>query len=440
MNNFDLYKTRSFTMNKKHGLLFGASLLTVLTAVGAIALSGKASSLTRYKEANAEGREINQRDFGVRNEYEKQDVTFAADRLELREGKGKYTIGGDAKSVSLTITTPEAADWMQGLCINTDKYLDKDGEYEVTLTTARTETNPFNVELRYGNPYDGNKVVGTYDGSGSGSDGFYGCAGGELKVNFKATENGNLWLYIASGNYANTITVSALKVGPRFVYEKTHDSYGVNLHTTLGGWDAWGFGLSNWEFPTTAGKAYYCEFVLKIDSYGWEASEDSKFDYSEVVLKVNEGSGEGVYAEAFNGKFVKDTEFYFGTNFTGREGGNSSILLQLGAIRSAIGGREFTVSIKEFVLKEDDNVGKILERVSFASGADFATKWNTEHTLELCDPENIVKTKGLIDEYCLLTPEQRAIVDNTDDSLYPEIKISVAIRNVATAIGYPIND
>ena len=201
----------------------------------------------------------------------------------------------------------------------------------------------------------------------------------------------------------------------RFTYTKEYTDYGLELRVTDGSFDAYQFGPVNGNYFTPESEInYYCSFTLTINSYGSESSKkgDKKYEYSEVILSINEKVNGYEKKESFK-KFEKDVEFEAGAVFKSRGEGNV-IALQLGAIRDGNETRNYEVKIKEFVLRQTDSKGAIVKRISFESGSSFANRWKTAHSLEKIQAKDFCpdgagenKCKELIKDYCDLIPSQR---------------------------------
>ena len=213
--------------------------------------------------------------------------------------------------------------------------------------------------------------------------------------------------------------------------------------------DDWKLGPICYALPVEANKAYYFEFAFSIEGAKGENEEGVVGKGSAVRTAVMEHADKSYEAKhKADGGYVGD--FSGGTCWSGVEYTTNNdetlveVNLKLGhvgvnSIESSTRDKQFTVLVKEFVIKEKDNAGRLLKKVSFESGNSFATNWNTHHdAVDMCSEENINNTKGWIDSYCSLTPEQREIVDDTNDSVYADTKIGAAIRTIATLINYPI--
>ena len=211
----------------------------------------------------------------------------------------------------------------------------------------------------------------------------------------------------------------------------------------------WKLGPICYDLPVEANKTYYFEFAFSIVGAKGEQEEGAVGEWSAVRTGVMEHSGKSYDDKhkadgGYVGNFSGETCWSGITYTTNNDETSVEVNLKLGRVGGRSTGsserdKEFTVLVKEFVIKETDNVGRLLKKVSFESGSSFATNWNTHHAaVDMCSEENINATKGWIDSYCSLTPGQREIVDNTDDSVYEDTKIGAAIRTIATLINYPI--
>lgn len=212
----------------------------------------------------------------------------------------------------------------------------------------------------------------------------------------------------------------------------------------------WKLGPICYALPVEANKAYYFEFAFSIEGAKGEQEEGAVGEWSAVRTGVMEHSDKSyddkhkANNDGYVGNFSGETCWSGVTYTTNNDEKSVEVNLKLGRVggRSKEGSprdKEFTVLVKEFVIKETNNAGRLLKKVSFESGDSFATNWNTHHAaVDMCSEENINDTKGWIDSYCSLTPEQREIVDNTYDSVYADTKIGAAIRTIAALINYPI--
>ena len=225
----------------------------------------------------------------------------------------------------------------------------------------------------------------------------------------------------------------------RMTYTSEYTADGLALHVTAGHFEDWAFGLVKWNIPVEKGSTYWCEFTLKIDSYGENAaglSDEAKehYKYSAVRIETKEKWDTG-----YNGTFTKNNWFTIGGTFTSTHD-EPFVLLRLGGIRAET-DRDFTVTVKDFQLKAGTNVGDLLERVSFESGEAFAERWNTANKDKaLCSAaENDVKE--LIYGYCDLVPAQRTIaaaVAANPTTAYPTSTVGESVAYFARLYGIPL--
>ena len=213
----------------------------------------------------------------------------------------------------------------------------------------------------------------------------------------------------------------------------------------------WKLGPICYALPVEANTEYYFEFAFSVSDAKGEQEDGAYGEWSAVrtgVMEHNDGKPYDNRHKADNdgyvGNFSGETCWSGVTYKTNADETSVEVNLKLGRI----GGRStkdstrdgvFTVLVKEFVIKAKNSSGALLKKVSFESGASFAANWNARHAaVDMCSAENLDNTKGWIDSYCSLTPGEREIVDNTDDSVYADTKIGAAIRTVAALINYPI--
>ena len=216
-------------------------------------------------------------------------------------------------------------------------------------------------------------------------------------------------------------------------YTSEYTADGLALHVTAGHFEDWAFGLVKWDIPVEKDLTYWCEFTLKIDSYGENAeglSDEAKehYKYSAVRIETKEAWDTG-----YNGTFTKNNWFTIGGTFTSTHD-DPFVLLRLGGIRAET-NRDFTVTVRDFQLKAETNVGALLERVSFESGAAFAARWNAANEdMALCSAaENDVKE--LIYGYCDLVPAQRTIAAAVAANPTTDYPISTVGESVAYFAG-----
>lgn len=199
-----------------------------------------------------------------------------------------------------------------------------------------------------------------------------------------------------------------------FVYTSTYGEDGLTIDVTSGNFEGWRFGLVNWNVPVLAETTYYCQFSMTLNVSG---SEAGGAEYSEITLMCNENGGDGYQGANYYKTFVKDTEFTIGQTFKEVDT-TTAINLQMGALRNDSGENKFIAKIKEFVLKEGDSEGKLVNRINFESGESWLAKWKTARSSGLCLPETKATVLKLIEDYDDLIPEQRNLIANEYDATY----------------------
>ena len=201
----------------------------------------------------------------------------------------------------------------------------------------------------------------------------------------------------------NTLTFEVRNEGGAYSSTESQGEGGLKLEVTNGDYQGWKYGLVNWSFPTIAEQDYYCEFVMTLNVSGWEVGGAN---YSEIVLMCNEGGGDGYRGANYCKNFIKDVEFTVGQTFKA-SGAATAINLQLGGLRDADEHNAFTATIKKFVMKTGSNVGPIVNRINFESGAAFANRWKAAHDAnDFCDVDANV-AEELIYDYSALYPAER---------------------------------
>ena len=222
-------------------------------------------------------------------------------------------------------------------------------------------------------------------------------------------------------------------------YTSKYTADGLELHVTAGHFEDWAFGLVKWNIPVEKGSTYWCEFTLKVDSYGENAAVfDDKgkdhYKFSSIRIETKEKSDTG-----YCGDFTKNELFTIGGTFTSTHD-EPYVLLKLGGIR-AVTDRDFTVTVKDFQLKSETNVGELLQRVSFESGEAFAARWNAANVdMALCSASED-NVKELIYGYCDLVPAQREIaaaVAANPTEKHPTSTVGESVAYFANRYGVPL--
>ncbi len=231
-----------------------------------------------------------------------------------------------------------------------------------------------------------------------------------------------------AGNPATTMT-----------YTSEYTADGLALHVTDGHFENFAFGLVNWHIPVEIGSTYWCEFNLKIDSYGSNAeglddAAKKHYEFSDIRIETKDKAD-----TAYNNIFTKNNWFVFGGTFTATHD-ETFVLLRLGGIR-AEEDRNFTVTVRDFQLKAETNKGNLLERVSFESGEAFAARWNAANAgMALCSA-NEDDVKELIYGYCDLVPAERTIaaaVAANPTTDYPTSTVGESVAYFASLYGIPL--
>ena len=405
-------------MNKKKiNIVFG-SLAVAGSMVFAITMVSNSFG-NPFFARSASAVSENTLDFNVRNELKYVDESVSLTESNTFSRGDEVDASREFKENKLhakvsNINGHTAADdiWRGGVFIYTGKYVEAGKTYKIAYDLKNHDTTKSYQLCLQKEQWTNDFIIPPVTLSDS----------ERVEQEFTVGEGftGDLWLYIRFGNVENELEISNLTFSYKkgYTYSKEYSSDGLVLNVTDGHFDGWMFGLVNWNFPTVSGKTYYCEFVLTIDSYGHSSEKipegsGAKYDYSEVVLRLNEGhTGAGAQWYSW---FNKDEEFTTSATFTA-DGDSAVINLQLGGVRGSGEGRSFRAAIKKFVMKEDSVTGNIVHRINFESGESFVNRWKAAHIGDyFCDGEGAGVCRELLLDYLALRSEERdAIADELD--------------------------
>lgn len=393
---------------KKYGFILGVGLLgacTAFTLFSAGNKNGAANLLNRPNSASAIS--FNERNFEFRNSdaevFHGQTLNNSTVFARFDKGADGTVTTADNKATLNVTEAGSEGDWCAGMFIKTDITMVQGMWYKVSIGIESRGESDFQVVIQR-SQWEEHEIHVIENPSV-----------GITEYAFTADSDsvGELWLYVRSGSHTNTITVNEVSVRNRYVFTSNCTENGLEMHVTDGAYDDWMFGLVDFGFPTTNGQTYDCSFTLTVDSYGDDVSDDKQYNYSVVALEID-GDYEN---KAFKKDFTKDVEFTITKSFTATKDA-TAINLQLGAIRSSIGGRDFTVTVRSFVLAQGSDV---VNEINFQSGASWKTAWQglrTTHSGELCDNGAVLEEndlRELICDYYNLTPAERDSIKDEED-------------------------